>query len=142
MLLKILSALVVVVSLASTSHAQYISNYALYERKVQAYGKLKNAGISLAIGGVAMTIAGAVLTSSADWETYNSYNGTAQTTTDSEGVAGVLLIVTGVPVTVTGVILGAIGARKSRYYQEKLQRLSLNLKYNQHQQRVVLTYRF
>lgn len=131
------------VCFTSSAFAQFDRNYAMYERKVETYTKLKKTGTVLAVSGAALTLGGLVLVSSADWETQTGPAGQTQTTSsDSEGIAGVLMLVTGIPITVTGVILGTIGAKKSREYQERIQRLSLNVKYNQHYKGIVLAYRF
>lgn len=143
MLLNKTIILLMLVCFTTSAFAQFDRNYAIYERKVETYTKLKKTGTALTVAGAALTVGGLVLISSADWETQTGPAGQTQTTSsDSEGIAGVLMLVAGIPITVTGAILGTIGAKKSRQYQEKLQRLSLNVKYNQHYKGLVLAYRF
>ncbi len=102
---------------------------------------MKNAGTALGITGGLLTVTGIVLVSGADWQK-QSYGAANYTTTDSKGVVGILSIVVGVPMAVTGTVLGSIGSRKMKQYQQKLDGLSFNLLYTPRQREVVLTYRF
>lgn len=115
---------------------------ALYERKVASYTKMKRVGTSLGLAGGVLTVSGIALVSSANWETH-TYNGnTSTTTTDSEGITGLLMLVVGVPLAVTGIVLGTIGARKTKSYQERLNKLSFNLDCSPNKTGVAFTYRF
>jgi len=114
---------------------------ALYLRKVESYHKMKNTGTALGVAGGILTITGIVLVSDADWhkQTYGAAN---YTTADSKGVVGVLSIVVGIPMVVGGIVLGSVGSRKMKEYQQKLYGLSFNPIYTPQQRGIVLTYRF
>lgn len=133
-----------------TALAQYDPSYkhkdrraALFAEKIATYTKMKKVGVGLGLAGGVLSISGALLVSSADWETTTGYNGTTnKTTTDSEGVTGLLMLVVGIPLAATGIVLGSIGSHKVKSYQQKLDRLSVKVDYGWHNRGLVLTYRF
>lgn len=96
----------------------------LYSSKVTSYYKMKKVGTRLGLTGGVLVVGGVALVSSANWET-DPYTGNL-TTTDSQGVTGMLMLLVGVPLAATGIVLGTIGSKKARSYQEKLNRLSFN----------------
>jgi hypothetical protein len=114
-----------------------------YLRKVEAYRKMKNGGTVLGVAGAALTITGIVLVSKADWH-QQSYVGSygSNYNTDGKGVAGIFSIALGVPMTVGGIVLGSIGSRKMKQYQEKLSNVRFNLLYTPQQRGMTLAYRF
>ena len=114
----------------------------LYVRKVAGYTKMRNTGLTLAAAGGVATVAGIALVASADWYTEYTPTGTQTTTDDVSGFAGVLMIVAGIPMTVTGGILGGIGGRKRRQYLQKLKGVSIGMSHSGAGTRVQLAYRF
>lgn len=103
----------------------------LYQRKVKSYGKLRKNGFRLATAGGVATVVGFVMIDQAEWEEVPTYNtngtqiGTAYVTDDS-GLTGILLVTAGIPITITGIILGSIGKRKENQYRRKLGRVSFS----------------
>lgn len=138
-------------SISSTAWAQYDPHYKsktdesrreLYSRKFQSYTKMKKTGIGLGLAGGVLTVAGALMISSADWETTTSNGSTNVTTDDSEGAAGLAMVIIGVPLSVTGTVLGLIGGAKANSYRRKLEGLSVNVNYGQNHRGLALVYRF
>jgi len=102
------------------------SDRQMYQSKVQSYTKMKKTGSTLAIVGGGLTIVSTILVASADWEETENYHGETQyNTTDGSGVAGIVGLVIGVPMAVTGIILNSVGNRKLKYYQDKLDNVKL-----------------
>jgi len=142
------SLLFILISQSTFAQYYYENSYeqdrrALYERKIVTYTKMKKTGWTLAAVGTAMTVAGIVMINSAEWDTTtNSYGQTQTTTSDPEGIIGILGVSFGIPVGVAGVVLGIIGAKKQNQYMGKLERLDLGYqKYNDYNS-LTLTYRF
>lgn len=119
----------------------------VYQDKIKQYTKMKNTGIGLGAGGAIITVVGIFLASNADWEqvenedSMNS-NNTTYNTTSGSGIAGVLCIIGGVSMGVTGIILGTIGSNNVKKYQNKLKKVSVNISYTQKQRGFTLAYRF
>ncbi|PIB37106.1 hypothetical protein BFP72_17690 [Reichenbachiella sp. 5M10] len=121
-----------------TSQAQYQENHvssvspAQKEalRKVAQYSKLKRTGFTMLAAGAVVTIASAVVISSADWY-YDSYS--QQYMTDSEsavyGVVG--LVYLGIPLIAGGTTLAIIGNAKEKKYLRRLD--NLNVSFFNHQ---------
>lgn len=100
----------------------------LFESKVERYSKMKRNGLTLGIIGGASTIAGILMMNQADWEKETTPTGVNYNTDDASGAAGILFTGVGVPLVITGIILGAIGNKKEKEYQSKLDNLSFNIK--------------
>jgi hypothetical protein len=115
----------------------------LYERKIVTYTKMKKTGWTVAAVGTGATIIGIIMISNAEWETTtNSYGQTQTTTSDPEGVVGILGVSLGIPAAVAGAVFGIIGAKKQNQYMGKLERLDIGYrKYNDYNS-IRLTYRF
>lgn len=146
---NIVIILILIMAGSYPSMAQYDPDYKLnerrselYSRKITTYSKMRKVGLGLGLAGGVLTVAGVSLVSSADWETTSYGGSTSTTTTDSEGVAGLLMLVVGVPLAVTGIVLGSIGSAKVKSYSKKLNGLSFNIDYTPHRKGVILTYRF
>lgn len=121
--------------LISTSVMAQLSNEdrVKFENKVTSYTKMKKTGSTLAIVGGGLTVVGAVLVSSADWEeTTDAYGQTQYNTNDSSGALGIVALAAGIPLTVTGIILSSVGNRKMKEYAKKLE--NVNMGYYQHGQ--------
>lgn len=118
------------------------NNAALYQQKVESYKKMKNTGIGLTIGGIASTMIGIALVSSAEWETTSTEYGTNTTSSDPAAFGGLLLIGGGVSVSIPGIILTSIGGKKSKEYQSKLERLDVGINYQPTNKGLILSYRF
>lgn len=112
--------------IATVGQAQEI-NVDLYQEKAERYKGMKRTGFTLAgIGGVS-SIIGIAMMSSADWNQESNGHQTNYTTEDGSGVGGLLLTAIGIPITVTGFILGGIGSKKEKEYRSKLNNLSFNV---------------
>src|SRR5690606_38219715 len=117
-MVRFLLVILLIFYLGHNGMAQYDPNYQyqwedkkteLYAKKVRSYTKMQNFGLGMGVGGGLLTIAGIVMISNAEWET-TTYNGTTNTTTsDSDGIAGLVFVCAGVPLTITGTVLGIIG---------------------------------
>jgi len=121
---------------------KYDDKEGLYLQKVASYTKMKKTGIGLGVGGGSCVVIGAVLVTMADWESYSNSTGSGVTTQDASGVAGIVFLLIGVPLTVTGIVLGSIGAKKVKYYNGLLQNVSFDIKSTPQQTGIKLTYRF
>jgi hypothetical protein len=103
----------------------------LYIRKLEHYRKMKSTGMTAAILGSALSIAGfIILTNDVNSHRYSNNN------------TGSTLFLIGLPLGITGSILWPIGAHKEKKYKKKLQGMSLNFNYSPHQQGLSFTYRF
>ena len=122
--------------------AKFDYKEALYQRKVESYTKMKKTGIVMGVSGSGMILLGSIMASAADWEQYSTSTSSGATTNDPVGIAGVFLIVVGVPLAVTGIVLGAVGSKKQKYYSGMLENLSLNISTSPQQTGLTLTYRF
>jgi hypothetical protein len=121
----------------------------LYKMKIYKFAKLKNTGMALGIGGGVLTMVGIILVSNASWkevQTNNSMgyntNNTSYETNDANGIVGILMIFNGVPIGITGIILGTIGSKNVKKYQEKLNNISFNVICKPQQQGLSMSYRF
>ena len=74
-----------------------------------------------------MSLLGVILVSNADWETQQTLTGSQTSTHDGNGVIGVLLLIPGIPIGVTGLILGGIGGGKVTEYEKRLRRISFGI---------------
>jgi len=154
MIFRIIVFSVLLTGLAQVAHGQYyIEEYsrrngiedrrALYERKIAGFSKMKRIGLTLAGVGGGLTVAGVILVSSVDWsQTSNGNGGTTYVTDDPSGLVGVIMIYGGLPMMVTGIILGAIGNKKVKDYSEKLYNLNVGFNVTPNYSGVRLTYRF
>lgn len=116
-----------------------------YQAKFEHYSKMKSKGIKLGIIGGATTAVGIILLNQADQTKYTDSNGDIfYRTEDSSGIVGLgaLTTVAGIPITVTGVILGIIGSTKEKKYKGKLSQLSLDVKSNSQLTGLSLIYNF
>lgn len=105
---------------------------------------MRTTGIIPGVAGAVLTIAGIA---KADADDMNNalakYSGGLNVPAgDPEGERGALMVMLGVPMSVTGIILGIIGSRKVRSYSEKLDKITLDLSYSPQRKGVMLTYRF
>lgn len=121
------------ISLISTQLFAQIDTRALYQRKVNSYSKMKNIGLGLGIGGGVSTVLGIALMATGDWGTnsttqsnYGYSNSSYNTGPDASVVFGILLLEAGVASGITGIVLGSIGSKKVKFYQAKLNGLSIN----------------
>ncbi|MBI9063705.1 MAG: hypothetical protein JEZ14_17120 [Marinilabiliaceae bacterium] len=120
------TSLLLLLSMASFAQLKE-SDQMMYQSKVQSYTKMKKTGSTMAIVGGGLTVVSTVLLASADWEKTETYTGETQyNTTDGSGVLGIVGLVIGVPMAVTGIILNSVGNRKMKYYQDKLSNVKLS----------------
>ncbi len=114
----------------------------LFESKVERYSKMKKNGLTMGLFGGASTIAGIIMMSNADWEKETTPTGVNYNTNDVSGAAGILFTGVGVPLVITGIILGAIGSKKEKEYKSKLDNLSLKIKSTPQMNGLSLVYNF
>jgi hypothetical protein len=131
------------VLLANSYSQDLLLQKQLYERKIASYSKLKTSGAVMGVCGGALTVIGVYLVSNATWETHVDYYGNTQTTTSDPGAAmGIVSIAAGIPIAVTGIVLGSIGNKKVKYYRKKLDHISVDYKIRSNQQQFTIAYRF
>lgn len=124
-----------------SSFAQY-NQKALFEQKVEHYSKMKHNGITMGAIGSAATAVGVIFLSTTDWEKETTPTGTNYHTDDASGGVGIVLVAVGVPLAITGIILGAIGNKKEKEYKAKLDKLSFKFKSTHEMTGLSLVYNF
>jgi hypothetical protein len=89
--------------------------------------RMRNAGRALTLGGIAFAIGGIVLMNNADELYYSSTTSTYGDTEegDIKGALGVVMLTTGIGMTVPGIILWSKGQKK---YKRTLERESVSLR--------------
>lgn len=113
------------------------------ESRLAKFKRMRTTGLVLGLGGVGLIVLGGILVGTAEYETTTDFNGNEQRVThDPQWPVGFLSIVGGVPLTVTGIILGAIGSSKVTQYERRLQTGSLEFDLKPHRQAVSLAWRF
>jgi hypothetical protein len=105
--------------------AQEYTKKNLYTKKVVSYGKMKNAGIGLTVGGVVLTVIGIATISNAATMPYDTQD--EMDAADTKLILGTYAATFGIIATGGGITLWAIGGSKKRSYMNKLNSLSLNL---------------
>lgn len=91
------------------------------KRKVQAFTGVKNTGLTLLGVGAVSTVLGIVFVSNAKWDSYSTETSAGVTTKDPKGGAGIICLAAGIPVSITGIILAALGKRKQSEYKYRLE---------------------
>lgn len=129
------------ISIGINTKAQ-LNQKALFEQKVERYAKMKKNGITMGAIGGAATVIGILFINQADWEKQTTPTGVNYNTDDPSGTAGIVIAGVGVPLVITGIILGAIGNKKEKEYKSKLDNLSLKLKSTKEMTGVSLVYDF
>lgn len=117
----IVGFLLLVIAFASFAQERDQDGYTIEDLKAKAakYKGLQTAGfVLLGLGGVSL-ISGIALMSTAHWESYSTGTSTGMTTQDAQGGAGIIMLALGVPMTVAGIVLTAIGTSKYREYRER-----------------------
>ncbi|MCU4157085.1 hypothetical protein J1N10_13940 [Carboxylicivirga sp. A043] len=142
--MKNLFCLLILAALSVNSFAQLSDdNRALYQSKVENYTKMKKTGTTLGIAGAGLTVIGIALVASADWETETDSYGNSQTTTnDGSGVLGVLSLCAGIPMAVTGIVLGSVGSKKAAEYSRKLENVNVGYFKKGQQKGITLAIKF
>lgn len=98
------------------------------EGKLQKFQKMRTTGFTLAGIGAASLLGGIVLASNGEWESQQNMNGgTSYNAQDGSAGFGLLFIALGVPMTIGGIVLGAIGNSKVGKYESLLLDVSLDL---------------
>ena len=112
------------------------------QRKIMTYTKMKVTGFTLlGIGGAALA-GGIILAVNAEWETQSTPTGVQKTTSDPQGAAGIILLAAGIPMTVAGTVLGAIGASKTHEYKRRLELYGVSINLTPKKQSVGLIFNF
>jgi hypothetical protein len=119
---------------------EYDRDY-LVARKSKFTG-MRNAGFTMGIIGSAMLVGGIVLASNGEYETVETPNGTQSQAKDGSAAGGLLLIIAGVPLGVTGFILGGIGSKKVNQYERMLQNTSVGMELGENRKGLRLSYSF
>lgn len=110
---------------------------AFYLYQIESYHKMQKAGLMMGISGGAMTIFGSAMISAANNNSELEHNDRT-----SLGVIGVISIVVGVPIGITGIVISTIGSRKLKQNKGKLEQLSIDTYADPNVQGVALKYRF
>ena len=91
------------------SGGSYTQNEA--EQNALRYGKMKKKGLGMLIGGGAATLFGILMVTSADWETSTTATSVNKSTQDPQGGLGILLLVPGIPLTISGLVVNSISPK-------------------------------
>jgi hypothetical protein len=113
--------LTLLVAFAAFAQERDEDGYSIDDLKAKAakYRGVQTGGfVLLGLGGVSL-ISGIALMSTAHWDSYSTGTGVGATTRDSQGGAGIIMTAIGVPFTVAGIVLAAIGTSKYREYKER-----------------------
>lgn len=128
--MKIIVFTVLLAGLYISGVAQHKTDAELYKYKIKSYSKLKTNGVTMGTIGGGLTAAGIFLVSNGEWEEQNNGSGTTYHSKSSEATGGLVLLMVGIPLTITGFILGSIGHNKVKHYKNKLN--NVNVGYYQH----------
>jgi hypothetical protein len=113
----------VIACLIGTPHAQVrdAEGYTLEDVKAKSasFRRMQITGLSLLGLGVGGVAGGIALMASAEWESHSSPGGVSVSTEDPQGGAGLALMAMGIPMTVAGTVLSAIGGRKYVEYKRR-----------------------
>jgi hypothetical protein len=119
-----LYGVIVLLAFAISSYGQKVDadGYTLEDvkAKVTKFQGLKVTGFTMLGLGGALIGTGIVLMSSAEWESYSTPTSTGMSTSDPQGGAGIIMLAVGIPFTVVGIVLSAVGAKKHREYKDRL----------------------
>lgn len=136
--MKALTLLIVTCLTALNTFAQIDSDKMLYLQKSEKYKRMRNTGITLAVGGTVMMVAGIVtIVNNAD--PYNQSVG--QNNTDDIG-RGALMYLGGAIAIGVGTPLWIVGGISHARYNRKLQSVSSRLTIYPRNRGIGLTYRF
>jgi hypothetical protein len=115
----------------------------LYQRKVQTYKRMENAGWTMTgVGGGCGLLGGILIATLPDGYWNYDYYDDYDPDYDVQAAAGFTLICLGVGLMAGGITMGSIGSRKVKSYQRKLDNLSIGLMSTPKAQGLTLTYRF
>jgi hypothetical protein len=109
-------------------YAQTDAQKKFFDDKINKYTKMKNTGWVLAGTGGAFMLVGLSMVATADWETNTTPTSSTANTNDSNGIVGVLLLAAGVPVFITGVVIGSVGSKRVKHYKKGLNDISFQVK--------------
>jgi hypothetical protein len=90
------------------------------EGKVASYTKMRTAGIALLVMGGIFIGAGGAMVASANGVTYYSYNSAYGESGNLTGGLGASIMALGIPCTIAGAVLTAVGVKKLREYRFKI----------------------
>lgn len=113
-----------------------------YWNKAAKYGRMKNAGVGLTIGGIITTVIGVKLLSDAVSDELNNNNyGTSNDDNSGKYLGGLVFTELGVGMTAGGIVLWSIGGAKKNKYLSKVKSLSFELN-PESSRKLSLTYKF
>ena len=90
------------------------------QNKIRQYRGLRNTGLCILGVGVAALGTGIGLASSSSFESHPSDTITPMTADDKRGLAGIMMIVSGIPITLAGTVLTVIGQKKYTEYRDRI----------------------
>ncbi len=114
----------------------------LFEKKIKNYQKMKKNGLTMGVIGGVSSFFGVILVNQAEWKKETTSSNVNYTTNDGSGIVGIVLLVVGIPLTITGAILGSIGIKKVKEYTRKLDDLSLRVSVTPQMTGFKLTFNF
>jgi hypothetical protein len=118
----------------------------LYQRKIDQFNRMKNAGWTMTGIGGGLTVIGTVLLVTTDdsyWNDDEYYNDSDDGMDEAiQAIGGIVCIGVGIGLIAGGVTMGSIGSHKVKSYKNKLNNLSLGMVYNSKQQGFKIIYRF
>jgi hypothetical protein len=112
------------------------------QSKIASFTRMRNAGVGLLVGGGVGVVVGVAMIASANGVMYYSYNSNYGESGNLTGGIGADIAVLGVVMTVAGIILTSIGAKKSREYNDRAKAQQCRLEVELSPNAVELVYRF
>lgn len=125
-----------------TGHSREYSKEELTARR-NKFQNMKTTGWTLAGIGAAMVVGGGILMANGKWEQVEGMDGqTRNEAQDGAAIGGTILLMGGIPMTVGGIIFGAIGSKKVRQYDDLLESASLGFEMGRDRRALRLSYSF
>lgn len=140
--------LVLAVILAIPARAQNNSQHDLYQRKVEKFSHLRNAGWTMTGFGAGLVVTGTVLLATLPsdyWYDDSYYYGEGYNndpSDDAKAIGGIISLGLGIGLLAGGITMGSIGSRKVKQYQGKLNNVHIGVICTPKRQGLMLTYRF
>lgn len=110
--------------------------------QVIRFTRVKEKGKRRSIIGSALTTTGIILCATADWEKETTPTGSGKSTNDPGGVIGTLMLLPGIPITITGLIQLGVGTSKIEEYSRLFETTAVSMNIGKDQVALTLTRQF
>jgi hypothetical protein len=140
--MKIIIAAILLLVITSHSFAQVVQDKTYYQLKVDKFTKMKKTGIALTVAGAILTGVGLGISLNSYISTTDDGYGNIETTTHGQPVLGAFTLLAGMGGLGAGIPLAIIGNKKQKSYQTRMNSLSLNINANPNRAGLILAYKF